>query len=71
MRCKIVIYDDEAGDWQELDSPRQTPRYVAIADILNSVSADSDLLDVGCGEAMLRTYLPKNCNYTGSQAAFH
>lgn len=61
----MLPYNDEAGDWQDLDSPRQVPRYVAIADILRSFSADSDVLDVGCGEAVLRNYLPKNCNYTG------
>jgi hypothetical protein len=50
QEVQLPPYNDEAGDWQELDSPRQVPRYVAIADILRSFSANSDVLDVGCGD---------------------
>ena len=58
-------YNDEAGDWQGLDSPTQTPRYTAIADMLNRFNSNGSVLDVGCGKGILRTYLPKDCQYTG------
>jgi SAM-dependent methyltransferase len=57
--------DDNAGDWRGLDSPVQMPRYAAIAEILHDFHADKNVLDVGCGEALFRTYLPKDANYKG------
>jgi len=56
---------DDSGDWQGLDSPRQAPRYAAIADIINSFRPNGDVLDIGCGEAVLLNYLQNNFNYHG------
>ena len=58
-------HDDNAGDWQGLDSAVQAPRYAAIAQILHTFQADSKVLDIGCGEAVLRSWLPKDVSYTG------
>jgi SAM-dependent methyltransferase len=56
---------DNAGDWRGLDSAVQVPRYTAIAEILRDFHVDKNVLDVGCGEALLRAYLPKDANYMG------
>lgn len=58
-------YNDEAGDWRELDSSTQTPRYATIAEMLHNFNVDGAVLDVGCGEALLRAWLPKDASYTG------
>lgn len=58
-------YNDNAGDWQGLHSAEQTPRYAAIAEILSTFQTDPKVLDVGCGEAVLRSYLSKDVHYTG------
>lgn len=63
--------DDNAGDWRGLDSPVQIPRYTAIAEILRDFRADRNVLDVGCGEALLRAYLPTDVNYTGIEPSAH
>jgi 2-polyprenyl-6-hydroxyphenyl methylase/3-demethylubiquinone-9 3-methyltransferase len=57
--------DDMSGDWQGLDSPTQIPRYSKIADILRNFMVSGRVLDVGCGEAVLLDWLPKNYIYTG------
>jgi len=61
----MQIDNNEAGNWRGLDSPTETPRYAAIAGMLHSFKADGCVLDVGCGEAVLRTWLPKDTSYTG------
>src|SRR5262245_40069162 len=61
----MAVYDDTVGDWQGLDSPAQAPRYAAIAELLRDSEADLHVLDVGCGEAVLRSWLPKQASYTG------
>src|SRR5262249_35549286 len=58
-------HNHEAGDWQGADSPTHAPRYAAIAEILHSFSAARSVLDVGCGEAELRAWLPKDASYIG------
>ena len=58
-------YNDEAGDWREVDLSTQVPRYAVIAEILQAFRADRNVLDVGCGEAVLRAWLPKDASYTG------
>jgi 2-polyprenyl-3-methyl-5-hydroxy-6-metoxy-1,4-benzoquinol methylase len=60
---------DVAGDWQGLDSPTQTPRYAAIADMLRNLNADAFILDIGCGEAILKTWLSSNSKYVGVEAS--
>jgi predicted TPR repeat methyltransferase len=59
------VSSDEAGDWQKLDSSTQEPRYVAIVEMLREFEADRSVLDIGCGKALLRTWLPKDVDYTG------
>ena len=58
-------HEDTAGDWQGLDSPGQAPRYAAIAEMLRRLQADAKVLDVGCGEGVLRSWLPARASYTG------
>jgi predicted TPR repeat methyltransferase len=58
-------WNDEAGDWRGLDSLGQSPRYAAIAEILHTFNSDRKVLDVGCGEAVLRGWLPEYVDYTG------
>jgi SAM-dependent methyltransferase len=61
---------DEAGDWRGLDSPSQASRYLAIVDILRHLEGGAaDVLDVGCGEAVLLSYLPKDVSYTGLESS--
>lgn len=58
-------WNDDAGDWRGLDSSGQAPRYAAIAEILHTFKSDTKVLDVGCGEAVLRAWLPDYTDYTG------
>jgi SAM-dependent methyltransferase len=58
-------WNDDAGDWRGLDSSGQAPRYAAIAEILHSFNSDRKVLDVGCGEGVLRAWLPEYTDYTG------
>jgi 2-polyprenyl-6-hydroxyphenyl methylase/3-demethylubiquinone-9 3-methyltransferase len=58
-------WNDDAGDWRGLDSLRQAPRYAAIAEILQTFNSDRKVLDVGCGEGILRAWLPGYTDYTG------
>lgn len=59
------IRQDDEDDWRGLGSKRNAPRYYQIAKILKEFDADKDVLDVGCGEGLLRNYLPEYCNYMG------
>jgi len=58
-------WNDNAGEWRGLDSLGQAPRYAAIADILHTFNSDRKVLDVGCGEGVLRAWLPEYTDYTG------
>lgn len=58
-------WNDDAGDWRGLDSSGQAPRYAAIAEILHTFDSDRKVLDVGCGEGVLRAWLPEYTDYTG------
>jgi SAM-dependent methyltransferase len=58
-------WNDDAGEWRGLDSSEQAPRYAAIAEILHTVNCDRKVLDVGCGEGVLRAWLPEYTDYTG------
>lgn len=57
--------NDQAGNWQHLDLPKENPRYAAIAEILRKSRADRRVLDVGCGMGLLRGWLPADAVYTG------
>lgn len=50
------------GDWQDLDDPIQDPRYVFLAYLLKDAGS---VLDLGCGEAVLRRWLDPSVNYLG------
>ena len=54
---------DLDGDWQGLADEAQRIRYLTIAEMLKG--HDGSVLDVGCGEALLRSYLPAHCCYVG------
>lgn len=61
--------------WQNLNCDREAPRYKAIAALVAKHGCRS-VLDVGCGEAVLASYTPRDpyVPYTGvepSSAAFH
>ena len=47
---------DLDGDWQGLADDAQRIRYLTIAEMLKG--HDGSVLDVGCGEALLRSYSP-------------
>ena len=53
------------GDWQGGESPVHAPRFKTIADLLKSHGADGRTLDVGCGVAELRKWLPVEACYLG------
>lgn len=59
-----VVWNDHAGDWQSLHTREQAPRYQAIAGCILKAGAAS-VLDIGCGEAVMREYLPASIAYTG------
>jgi predicted TPR repeat methyltransferase len=58
------IWNDEFGDWRGLMVPTQVPRYEVISGFLNSERVTT-VLDVGCGEAVLRCSLRHDIRYTG------
>jgi len=58
-------WNDDVGEWRGLDSLGQAPRYAAIAEILHTFNSDRKVLDVGCGEGVLRGWLPEYTDYTG------
>jgi 2-polyprenyl-3-methyl-5-hydroxy-6-metoxy-1,4-benzoquinol methylase len=58
-------WNDESGDWRGLASATQAPRYSEIARIIGRFCPQGSVLDVGCGEAVLRDYLPKYLTYLG------
>lgn len=56
-----------AGYWSFLDSNRQSPRHIVIAEMLRAQgTAAASVLDVGCGTGALLPHLPKNvARYVG------
>jgi 2-polyprenyl-3-methyl-5-hydroxy-6-metoxy-1,4-benzoquinol methylase len=58
-------WDDHSGDWQGLVSSAQARRYQAIASAIERHCRGGSVLDVGCGEAVLKDYLPQGLQYTG------
>lgn len=59
-------WNDDSGDWQALNSPSESPRYDAIARMIDVFCPRPiTVLDVGCGEAILRDYLPASDSYFG------
>lgn len=57
--------DPEKGDWRGLGADSQSPRYSAIVDMLGGIEAGCRVLDVGCGEGVLRSWLPDDIRYIG------
>ena len=58
-------WNDLGGDWHGLMSPAQAQRYQAIAEAIERYCPAGSVLDVGCGEAVPRAYLPHSVEYTG------
>ncbi|HET7108514.1 MAG TPA: class I SAM-dependent methyltransferase [Candidatus Acidoferrum sp.] len=53
-------------DWQKLNYPAEIPRYKEIGRLVSALGpSDPNILDVGCGEALLFKHLPIGVNYTG------
>lgn len=65
MVNNVKPWNDDAGDWQNLAATSQVPRYEAIARIVGTFCPGGSILDVGCGEAVLRKYLPAPAEYLG------
>jgi SAM-dependent methyltransferase len=61
---KMKPWNDDAGDWQHLAEASQIPRYEELARIISTFSPGS-ILDVGCGEAVLLSFLPLDVDYVG------
>ena len=59
------MWNDDSGDWQGLGSENERPRYKEIARIVTDFCSGGSVLDVGCGEAILATYLPNSVTYSG------
>lgn len=57
-------WNNDFGDWQGLACAEQAPRYEHIARLVAKFS-QRQVLDVGCGEAVLRNFLPPNLPYLG------
>src|SRR5438552_645529 len=68
MKDLISFQNGEAGDWKGLDSPAQVARYLTIGESLKKYNCKS-VLDVGCGEAVLRAWLPEDAAYLGLEAS--
>lgn len=47
----------EAGSWGRLADPTEAARYSMLTGYLQLIGGDPDILDVGCGEGLLRTHL--------------
>jgi SAM-dependent methyltransferase len=57
-------WNEDFGDWQGLACTGQAPRYEHIARLITKFSRRL-VLDVGCGEAVLRSFLPQGLIYLG------
>lgn len=62
-------WDEEyrAGRWRYLHEAAESPRYSTLARLLQRLSPGERILDAGCGEGILRLYLPadRRWRYTG------
>jgi 2-polyprenyl-3-methyl-5-hydroxy-6-metoxy-1,4-benzoquinol methylase len=63
--CNTKSWNDNAGDWQNLAATNQVPRYEAIARIIDTFCPGGSILDIGCGEAVLLSYLLTPAKYLG------
>lgn len=62
----METWDGQSGDWQGLGRPSQATRYREIAWRIQQLCAvNAGVLDVGCGEGLLRDYLPEGTQYAG------
>jgi len=61
----VKSWNHLSGDWQDLASDAQAPRYQVIAGMISEFCPRSDVLNVGCGEAVLWQYLPMGKSYFG------
>ena len=57
-------WNNDFGDWQGLACAEQAPRYQHIAGLLRNFSR-RQVLDVGCGEGVLRNFLSPDSSYLG------
>lgn len=60
------MWDDQSCHWQGLSRSTETPRYEALARIINSPEYfGANVLDIGAGEGLLARYLSRDKKYTG------
>lgn len=59
------MWNDDSGDWKGLASETERPRYEQIARLVSEFCPSGSVLDVGCGEAVLASYLARSVSYTG------
>jgi len=57
-------WDDESCDWHGLETDGERPRYAAIAEQIDGRKAKT-VLDVGCGTAVLSSFLSVDIIYKG------
>jgi len=63
---KMNFWNDESGDWEDLaTAARDVPRYREIAHLIDWFCPNGSVLDIGCGSAVLRDYLPEGVKYLG------
>jgi len=65
----MKAWDDELYYWRGLNSPQQAPRYLEIANLVARLCSDCSVLDVGCGEALLRGFLDQETAYFGIEGS--
>lgn len=62
---RLGYRDTHWGDWTGLDTPDQLPRYRVIADWHQTYAPTASVLDLGCGQGLVRRYLSPAIPYTG------
>ena len=68
---KETEHDPQSGDWQDLSTWSQAPRYAAIAEMITKHCGTCGMvLDVGCGTAELLSHSPF-VDYTGIEPSYH
>jgi 2-polyprenyl-3-methyl-5-hydroxy-6-metoxy-1,4-benzoquinol methylase len=65
----MKTWNDDAFYWKGLDSPQQAPRYREIASVIAEMCPDGSVLDVGCGEGLLRGFLERETAYFGIEGS--
>jgi SAM-dependent methyltransferase len=65
----MKAWNDDLFYWKGLDSPQQVPRYLEIAHLIAQLCPQGSVLDVGCGEGLLRGFLDQETAYFGIEGS--